>query len=175
MKLANFGIIAAILFAIGVSPTTSARELSRANDGHQTQRAESNHSRHYRNNNYQRKRYTARRHHRSVNNRSHSQRRTTRHSYAGFGHRSHWRGYKRRHHTSHYSAPRPHHYRTRNGHSRIVIRHNISGHSAPALAGGIIGGVLAHEVSGGDQGATFVGAILGAAIASDSHNRRHQR
>jgi hypothetical protein len=86
-----------------------------------------------------------------------------RYTYRGHRHSAHWKWYKRHSH--------PH------GHRRVVVieRHYHRGSAAPVVAGSIIGGAIASEVSGGDRGATAVGAVLGAIIAADASERRHQR
>lgn len=159
MKFTTLGLIAAALLAITLSPITSASNKFQANSEHQGQRMESQRHDQHRGKSQRRKHHADRGHRRHNAGRRHGQRHANRYN---------------RHSTRH-GHYRRHHSHGRHGYTRISFGHHLHGNPLPAIAGGIIGGAIAHEVSGGDQGATFIGAVLGAAIVSDADKRRHRR
>lgn len=49
-----------------------------------------------------------------------------------------------------------------------------SGSAAPILFGSVIGGVMGHEISRGDPGATMIGAVIGTMVGIDMAHQRHR-
>lgn len=172
MKLATLGIIATALFASAIGPVANAGSLLVGNVERKLERTETRDYRQHRGEGRQRERHSNRNYRRHDDSRNHGHRHAqSDHRYGrGHGPRANWRWYKpHRHHQGY----RRHGHRY--GHGKIVFRHHIHGNPLPAIAGGIIGGAIAHEASGGDQGATAVGAVLGAVIASEATRHRHHR
>lgn len=176
MKMTTLGLIAAAVFATTLSPITSAGNRSQ-NDSHdQGQRMESRQHGQYQGASRHGRKHAEKRHGRRQHaDRGHGQRQGNRQSRRHYGHSSHWNWYTSGRHTSRHDRYRRHRAYGWRSHNTVVLRHHIHGNPVPAIAGGIIGGAIAHEVSGGDQAATFIGAALGAVIVSDASNRRHHR
>lgn len=175
MKLTTFGLIAAALFATALSPITSASNRSQVDSHDRGERMESRHHGQNQGANRHGRNHADRGQRRHDAGRRHGQRHANRYNRHHLGHRSYSGVYSYNRHSIHRGHYRRHHSQGRHGYTRISFGYHLHGNPVPAIAGGIIGGAIAHKVSGGDQGATFLGAVLGAAIVSDADKRRHHR
>lgn len=82
--------------------------------------------------------------------------------HARHGHAHHW-GTHTAHHRHHYHRPPVVYY----GRPVVIEQHRHS-RLVPIVAGGMLGGVLARELSHGDEAAIVAGTLFGAVLANEA-------